>query len=108
MTEEYAFDSEMAALYEKNTRISIPTYDGLFAMVQSYFRMQLGDKPAALLVAGAGGGNEISAWGPYNPAIALSFSSSPLPLPPHSPQTFAALSLFPIPSSFHHSFFYAL
>ncbi|PLR75272.1 methylase [Bacillus sp. V3-13] len=58
----------MAALYEKNTRISIPTYDGLFAMVQSYFRMQLGDKPAALLVAGAGGGNEISAWGPYNPA----------------------------------------
>lgn len=67
MTEEFEFNSEIAALYEKNTRISIPTYDGLFNMVQSYFRMQLGDNPANVLVVGAGGGNEISAWGPSNP-----------------------------------------
>lgn len=38
-----------------------------FAMVQSYFRSQLGEKAASLLVTGAGGGNELSAWGPSNP-----------------------------------------
>lgn len=61
MADEYAFDPEMAALYEKNTHIAIPSYDALFAKVQSYFRMQLGEKLAALLVVGAGGGNELSA-----------------------------------------------
>lgn len=29
--------------------------------------MLLGEKPAALLVVGTGGGNELSAWGPSNP-----------------------------------------
>ena len=43
-------EDEMALAYETNTRISVPTYDALFAMVQSYF-----------------GGNELSAWGPSNP-----------------------------------------
>lgn len=59
--------SEMAKVYEKNTRISIPSYDTLFSMVQSYFRMKLKEKEARILVVGAGGGNEISAWGPSNP-----------------------------------------
>lgn len=67
MNEELTRNSEKALMYEKNTRISIPTYDALFAMVQSYFRVQLGEKAASLLVIGAGGGTEFSAWGPSNP-----------------------------------------
>lgn len=59
--------TEKALAYEKNTRISVPTYDGLFMMVRSYFRAQLGEKEASLLVVGAGGGNDLSAWGPSNP-----------------------------------------
>lgn len=67
MYEELTINSEMALAYETNTRISVPTYDALFAMVQSYFRAKLGEKAASLLVIGAGGGNELSAWGPSNP-----------------------------------------
>ncbi|MDQ0300506.1 tRNA (cmo5U34)-methyltransferase [Salibacterium salarium] len=68
MNEEFTFTSEAALAYEKNTRISLPTYDALFSMVQSYFRAQLGEKEASLLVVGAGSGNELAAWGPSNPA----------------------------------------
>ncbi|MGG4449467.1 class I SAM-dependent methyltransferase [Brevibacillus porteri] len=67
MTEEITFNAKMVLAYDANTRISIPTYDFLFTMVQSYFRAQLGEKAASLLVIGAGGGNELSAWGPSNP-----------------------------------------
>jgi tRNA (cmo5U34)-methyltransferase len=67
MNEELIYNSEKALAYEKNTRISVPTYDVLFAMIQSYFRAQLGENAASLLVIGAGGGNELSAWGPSNP-----------------------------------------
>ncbi|MCL6574248.1 MAG: class I SAM-dependent methyltransferase [Bacillus sp. (in: Bacteria)] len=67
MNEELMYNSEKALVYEKNARISIPTYDALFAMIQSYFRAQLGENAASLLVVGAGGGNELSAWGPSNP-----------------------------------------
>ncbi|MCR8630232.1 class I SAM-dependent methyltransferase [Paenibacillus radicis (ex Xue et al. 2023)] len=67
MNEDLTFNSKLAELYDKNTRISIPTYDSLFAMIQSYYRVQLGEKAASLLVIGAGGGNELSAWGPSNP-----------------------------------------
>lgn len=65
MTEDLTLDAKMAT-YEKNTRISIPSYDSLFAMIQSYYRVQLGEN-ASLLVIGAGGGNELSAWAPSNP-----------------------------------------
>ncbi|MDC0762997.1 class I SAM-dependent methyltransferase [Brevibacillus sp. AG] len=67
MNEEITFNAKMVLAYDANTRISIPTYDLLFTMVQSYFRAQLGEKAASLLVIGAGGGNELSAWGPSNP-----------------------------------------
>lgn len=67
MKEELAFKSKNTIAYEANTRISIPTYDTLFTMVQSYFRAKLGEKEASLLVIGAGGGNELAAWGPSNP-----------------------------------------
>ncbi|CAN7676500.1 hypothetical protein [Paenibacillus sp. LjRoot56] len=61
------YNSEMAQIYETNARISIPTYDALFGMVQSYFRAELSGEGASVLVIGAGGGNELSAWGPTNP-----------------------------------------
>ncbi|MFZ5645633.1 MAG: class I SAM-dependent methyltransferase [Bacillota bacterium] len=67
MNEELTLNSEMALAYDKNARISIPTYDTLFTMVQSYFRAKFGEKSVTLLVIGAGGGNELSAWGPVNP-----------------------------------------
>ncbi|WP_078394774.1 class I SAM-dependent methyltransferase [Shouchella patagoniensis] len=53
--------------YEKNARMSIPTYDGLFKMIQSYFRAQFINQDASLLIVGAGGGNELATWGPSNP-----------------------------------------
>ncbi|OME27316.1 class I SAM-dependent methyltransferase [Paenibacillus odorifer] len=66
MTDEQKLNAKRAT-YEKTTRISIPSYDSLFSMIQSYFRFELGDIPVSLLVVGAGGGNEFSAWGPSNP-----------------------------------------
>jgi tRNA (cmo5U34)-methyltransferase len=66
MNEELTFNSEKSLAYEKTSRTSIPTYDMLFGMVQSYFRLQLRDKKASILIIGAGGGNELSAWGPSN------------------------------------------
>jgi tRNA (cmo5U34)-methyltransferase len=66
MNEELTYNSEKALAYERNTRISVPTYDALFSMIQSYYRAQFGEKVAPLLVVGAGGGNELSAWGPSN------------------------------------------
>lgn len=67
MREELVYNSEMALAYEKTSRVSIPSYDALFAMVQSYYRAHVGVEAASLLVIGAGGGNELSAWGPSNP-----------------------------------------
>ncbi|ACA39959.1 methyltransferase [Lysinibacillus sp. fkY74-1] len=58
---------EKARIYEQSTRISVPAYDTLFAMTQAYFRAHLGEQDSSLLVVGAGGGNELSAWGPSNP-----------------------------------------
>lgn len=67
MKEELTFNSKNTVAYEANARVSIPTYDTLFTMVQSYFRAQFCEKEASLLVIGAGGGNELAAWGPSNP-----------------------------------------
>ncbi|WP_155590800.1 class I SAM-dependent methyltransferase [Lysinibacillus cavernae] len=58
---------EKARIYEQSTRLSVPAYDNLFAMTQSYFRTTLGEQDASLLIVGAGGGNELVAWGPTNP-----------------------------------------
>jgi len=58
---------EKARIYEQSTRISVPAYDTLFAMTQAYFRAHLGEQDSSLLVVGAGGGNELSAWGPSKP-----------------------------------------
>lgn len=71
MKEELKFNADKAHAYETNARISIPTYDVLFAMIQSYFRSQLDGETQSVLVVGAGGGNEIAAWGPSNPTWTL-------------------------------------
>ncbi|WP_353626200.1 hypothetical protein [Bacillus sp. JCM 19041] len=74
---ERAHDQKKSVAYEKNARMSIPTYDGLFMMIQSYFRAQSKSQDASLLVVGAGGGNELAAWGPSNPT--WSFTGIDLP-----------------------------
>lgn len=53
MTEEQKLNAKRAT-YEKTTHISIPSYDSLFSMIQSYFRFELGDIPVSMLVVGAG------------------------------------------------------
>ncbi|OAS16401.1 class I SAM-dependent methyltransferase [Paenibacillus oryzisoli] len=68
MNDNLTHNSEMAHHYETNARISIPSYDALFGMVQSYFRAELNGEVGSVLVIGAGGGNELTAWGPTNPA----------------------------------------
>ncbi|NQX58402.1 class I SAM-dependent methyltransferase [Paenibacillus qinlingensis] len=67
MKDKSSYNTEMAQAYETNARISIPTYDALFGMVQSYFRAEISGEAASVLVVGAGGGQELSTWGPANP-----------------------------------------
>ncbi|MCM3746865.1 class I SAM-dependent methyltransferase [Paenibacillus pasadenensis] len=67
MSDNQVSKAEKSALYDKNTRISLPGYDAMFSIIQSYFRMQLDGRDASLLVVGAGTGNELAAWGPSNP-----------------------------------------
>ncbi|GGE79459.1 class I SAM-dependent methyltransferase [Priestia taiwanensis] len=67
MKKEQVTTSTPAHTYEQKTRISVPSYDALFSMIQSYFRMQLQKSSSSILIVGAGGGNELSAWGPPNP-----------------------------------------
>ncbi|MDR6549892.1 class I SAM-dependent methyltransferase [Paenibacillus qinlingensis] len=68
MNNENTHNANRSHMYDTKARISIPSYDALFAMIQSYFRVQLDGGDASLLVIGAGGGNELTAWGPANPA----------------------------------------
>lgn len=56
MKDKFTYNTEMAQTYETNARISIPTYDALFGMVQSYFRAEISGEDASVLVIGAGGG----------------------------------------------------
>ncbi|MFC4775280.1 class I SAM-dependent methyltransferase [Paenibacillus sp. GCM10023252] len=66
MNKDYTYNSEKALAYDKITRISVPTYDTLLSMIESYYRAHLGGREASILVVGAGGGNELAAWGPSN------------------------------------------
>lgn len=66
MDKELTHNLKKVLAYEKNTRISVPSYDALFTMIQSYFRSQLSEKEASLLVIGAGGvhfRSNIAVWG---------------------------------------------
>ncbi|KAB7707183.1 methyltransferase domain-containing protein [Bacillus aerolatus] len=70
MAEDFQFNSEIAAHYEAGIRQSLPTYDQLFKVIQSFLRAKLKDD-ASILVIGAGGGKELSVWAPANPKWTL-------------------------------------
>lgn len=60
------FDVEMASEYDKGVRRTLPTYDALFRLVQTYLRKHT-KKDADVLIVGAGGGTELAILGPKNP-----------------------------------------
>lgn len=60
------FDTEMATEYDKGVRRTLPTYDALFRLVQTYLRKHT-NKDADILIIGAGGGTELAILGPGNP-----------------------------------------
>ena len=66
MTDKMQFDKGMAAEYDKGVRRTLPTYDSVFRLVQAYLRAHT-EEHANLLLVGAGGGNELAAFGPTNP-----------------------------------------
>ena len=66
MTNNMDFDTEMATEYDKGVRRTLPTYDALFRLVQTYLRKHT-KKDADVLIVGAGGGTELAILGPGNP-----------------------------------------
>ncbi|MBD2867724.1 class I SAM-dependent methyltransferase [Paenibacillus arenilitoris] len=77
MEEQQTFEAEAADSYASAIRNSLPTYDSIAAIVQSYFRKHL-QQESNLLIVGAGGGNELAAWGPSNPGWSFTgFDPSP-------------------------------
>ena len=67
MTDKMEFNEEMAAEYDKGVRRTLPTYDSMFRLVQTYLRANTTARPEKLLMIGAGGGNELATFGPANP-----------------------------------------
>lgn len=53
------FNTELAAEYEKGIRRTLPSYDTMLRLTQTYFQLVLPPE-AKFLVVGAGSGNEIS------------------------------------------------
>ena len=66
MTDKMEFDKNMAAEYDKGVRRTLPTYDSMFRLVHAYLRANT-EEQANILLVGAGGGNELTAFGPSNP-----------------------------------------
>jgi tRNA (cmo5U34)-methyltransferase len=60
------FDGEYGQEYEKQIKNLIPTYDQLFNMGYTFLKTTL-EESARLLVVGAGGGKELTVFGPFNP-----------------------------------------
>lgn len=65
MAEKMAFDDEIAQEYDKGVRRTLPTYDPMLRLSQTFLRSNLGDG-ANVLIIGGGGGNELKAFGPRN------------------------------------------
>lgn len=66
MADKMAFDSDIANEYDKGVRRTLPTYDPMLRLAQTFLRTNL-DENASVLVIGGGGGNELKAFGPRNP-----------------------------------------
>ncbi|MHA6258847.1 class I SAM-dependent methyltransferase [Sporosarcina sp. CAU 1771] len=65
MAKKLEFDVEIASEYDRGVRRTLPTYDQMLRISQTFLRANLkGD--ANLLVVGGGGGNELKAFGPTN------------------------------------------
>ena len=66
MTDKMEFNITMSAEYDKGVRRTLPTYDSMFRLVQAYLRANT-EQHANILLVGAGGGNELTTFGPSNP-----------------------------------------
>jgi tRNA (cmo5U34)-methyltransferase len=66
MAEKMEFDSGIAQEYDRGVRRTLPTYDPMMRLSQTFLRSNL-TKDASLLIIGGGGGNELKAFGPANP-----------------------------------------
>ena len=60
------FDTEIATEYDKGVRRTLPTYDPMLRLSQTFLRANL-EGNVSLLIVGGGGGNELKAFGPNNP-----------------------------------------
>ena len=66
MAGKMEFDASIAQEYDKGVRRTLPTYDPMMRLSQTFLRSNL-NEDASLLVIGGGGGNELKAFGPANP-----------------------------------------
>ncbi|QTD43042.1 class I SAM-dependent methyltransferase [Sporosarcina sp. Te-1] len=60
------FNQQMATEYDRGIRRTFPAYDAMFKMARAYLHHAVGDN-AELLLAGAGGGNELEVFGLPHP-----------------------------------------
>ncbi|GKV57298.1 hypothetical protein NCCP2222_32450 [Sporosarcina sp. NCCP-2222] len=60
------FNHEMATEYDRGIRRTFPAYDAMFKLARAYLHHSIGDN-AEILLAGAGGGNELEFFGPQYP-----------------------------------------
>ncbi|WP_144512609.1 class I SAM-dependent methyltransferase [Bacillus sp. FJAT-22090] len=61
------FDAILAKQYDSGIRRTLPTYDSMLRLIQTFLRANVSDPGARLLVVGAGGGNEVIGFGSNNP-----------------------------------------
>ncbi|MFJ8064687.1 class I SAM-dependent methyltransferase [Psychrobacillus sp. NPDC096426] len=66
MANKMEFDNEIATEYDRGIRRTLPTYDPMLRLAQTFLRANL-EETASLLIVGGGGGNELKAFGPTNP-----------------------------------------
>ncbi|WP_261384250.1 class I SAM-dependent methyltransferase [Planococcus sp. CPCC 101016] len=66
MAEKMEFNQEIATEYDKGVRRTLPTYDPMLRLSQTFLRSALNEN-AEVLVVGCGGGNELKAFGVPNP-----------------------------------------
>ncbi|MDQ0428084.1 tRNA (cmo5U34)-methyltransferase [Planomicrobium stackebrandtii] len=66
MAEKMEFNQEIATEYDKGVRRTLPTYDPMLRLSQTFLRYALKEQ-AEVLVVGCGGGNELKAFGVPNP-----------------------------------------
>lgn len=66
MAKKMEFNAEIATEYDKGVRRTLPTYDPMLRLSNTFLRVNLKEE-ASVLVIGAGGGNELKVFGTANP-----------------------------------------